>query len=197
MRERDRRTALALKAIDLAPATKFTSVYLLRSGRGDHNAVAHPCFVDIEPGTFNIDRGGGGRDHSPTARHCAGTTCRMCCLLLAIRRGRGVKIVDDAARPIGARAITGMAPGGRARVGGCIPFSSKNLGAWRCGIWYHPCALASGSACALMAAAKDRHDRSGSRLDSVQALRCWSRSCRTSPVGPTSGARMQRPTRRH
>src|SRR6266446_1100782 len=130
---------LPLKALDLAPGDEVitTPFTFFATGGAIHNAGGTPVFVDIEPGTFNIDPAAVAAAITPRTRaivpvHLYGQMAAME-RLLVIARGRGVKIVEDAAQAIGARrSIDGewRMAGELGWATGYSFFPSKNLGAW-------------------------------------------------------------------
>ena len=171
--------ALGLRSGDEVITTPFT--FFATAGT-IHNAGGTPVFVDIEPGTFNID---------PTAVEAAITPRTRAILpvhlygqmaaverLLPIARVRGLQILEDAAQAIGARRkIDGQwrMAGELGWATGYSFFPSKNLGAWGDGGMM----VTSDDALAerlrklrLHGGAKQyHHDEVGtnSRLDSIQA----------------------------
>ena len=175
---------LPLKALDLAPGDEVitTPFTFFATAGAIHNAGSTPVFVDIEPGTFNIDPAAVAAAITPRTRaivpvHLYGQMAAME-RLLVIARGRGVKIVEDAAQAIGARrSIDGewRMAGELGWATGYSFFPSKNLGAWGDGGMM----VTSDDALAerlrklrLHGGAKQyHHDEVGtnSRLDSVQA----------------------------
>src|SRR3989442_4036207 len=142
---------LPLKALDLAPGDEvITTPFTFFATAGTiHNAGATPVFVDIEPGTFNIAPAAVEAAITPRTRaivpvHLYGQMAAME-RLLAIARGRGVKIVEDAAQAIGARrSIDGewRLAGELWGATGYSFFSSKNFAAWGAGGEMVPCAVA-------------------------------------------------------
>jgi dTDP-4-amino-4,6-dideoxygalactose transaminase len=136
---------LPLKALDLKPGDEVvTTPFTFFATAGTiHNAGGTPVFVDIEPGTFNIDPAAVEAAITPRTRaimpvHLYG---QMAALerLLPIARARGGKgeggltIIEDAAQAIGARRrIDGqwVAAGALGWATGFSFFPSKNLGAW-------------------------------------------------------------------
>ncbi len=171
--------ALALNPGDEVITTPFT---FFATAGAIHNAGGTPVFVDIDPGTFNIDPAAVEAAVTPRTRailpvHLYG---QMAALerLLPIARAHGLKIVEDAAQAIGARRkIDGQwrMAGELGWATGYSFFPSKNLGAWGDGGMM----VTSDDALAerlrklrLHGGAKQyHHDEVGtnSRLDSVQA----------------------------
>jgi len=175
---------LPLKALDLEAGDEvITASFTFFATAGTiHNAGGTPVFVDIEPGTFNIDPAAVEAAITPRTRaimpvHLYG---QMAALerLRAIARARDVPIIEDAAQAIGARrSIDGRwrMAGELGWAGGFSFFPSKNLGAWGDGGMM----VTSDAALAerlrklrLHGGAKQyHHDEVGtnSRLDSLQA----------------------------
>src|SRR5437016_11308866 len=126
--------ALALKPGDEVITTPFT--FFATAGT-IHSAGGTPVFVDIEPGTFNIDTAAVEAAITPRTRaimpvHLFG---QMAALerLLPLVQARGLKLIEDAAQAIGARRkIDGRwrMAGELGWVSGFSFFPSKNLGAW-------------------------------------------------------------------
>jgi dTDP-4-amino-4,6-dideoxygalactose transaminase len=175
---------LPLKALDLEPGDEvITTPFTFFATAGTiHNAGGTPVFVDIEPGTFNIDPAAVEAAITPRTRaivpvHLYGQMAAME-RLLVIARARGLKIIEDAAQAIGARrSIDGewRMAGELGWATGYSFFPSKNLGAWGDGGMM----VTSDDALAerlrklrLHGGAKQyHHDEVGtnSRLDSLQA----------------------------
>jgi len=175
---------LPLKALGLSPGDEVvTTPFTFFATAGTiHNAGGTPVFVDIEPGTFNIDPAAVEAAITPRTRaivpvHLYG---QMAALerLLPIARARGLKILEDAAQAIGSRRkIDGQwrMAGELGWATGYSFFPSKNLGAWGDGGMM----VTSDDALAdrlrklrLHGGAKQyHHDEVGtnSRLDSIQA----------------------------
>ncbi|HEX4628189.1 MAG TPA: DegT/DnrJ/EryC1/StrS family aminotransferase, partial [Gemmatimonadales bacterium] len=130
---------LPLKALDLRPGDEvITTPFTFFATAGTiHNAGGTPVFVDIEPGTFNIDPG--AVEAAITARtraimpvHLYGQMAAVE-RLLAIARARTLPVIEDAAQAIGARRrIDGQwrMAGELGWATGFSFFPSKNLGAW-------------------------------------------------------------------
>ena len=130
---------LPLKALDLKPGDEvITTPFTFFATAGTiHNAGGTPVFVDIEPGTFNIDPAAVEAAITPRTRalmpvHLYG---QMAALerLLPPARARGVRVIEDAAQAIGARRrIEGhwRMAGELGWATGYSFFPSKNLGAW-------------------------------------------------------------------
>src|SRR5206468_3588875 len=175
---------LPLKALDLESGDEVitTSFTFFATAGTIHNAGGTPVFVDIEPGTFNIDPAAVEVAITPRTRaimpvHLYGQMAAME-RLRAVARARGLPIIEDAAQAIGARRMIE----GQWRMAGELGwatgfsfFPSKNLGAWGDGGMM----VTSDDALAerlrrlrLHGGAKQyHHDEVGtnSRLDSLQA----------------------------
>jgi dTDP-4-amino-4,6-dideoxygalactose transaminase len=130
---------LPLKALNLKPGDEvITTPFTFFATAGTiHNAGGTPVFVDIQPDTFNIDPAAVKRAITPRTRaimpvHLYGQMADML-ELMSIARGRGLKLIEDAAQAIGARRkIDGewRVAGELGWVTGYSFFPSKNLGAW-------------------------------------------------------------------
>ena len=175
---------LPLKALDLQPGDEvITTPFTFFATAGTiHNAGGKPVFVDIEPGTFNIDPA--AVEAAITARtralmpvHLYG---QMAALerLLPLARAHGLRVIEDAAQAIGARRrIDGQwrMAGELGWATGFSFFPSKNLGAWGDGgmmVTSDDALAARLRKLRLHGGAKQyHHDEVGtnSRLDSLQA----------------------------
>jgi len=175
---------LPLKALDLKPGDEvITTPFSFFATAGTiHNAGGTPVFVDIEPGTFNIDPAAVEAAITPRTRavmpvHLYGQMAALERLLPPVRGG-GLRVIEDAAQAIGARRrIDGQwrMAGELGWATGYSFFPSKNLGAWGDGGMM----VTSDDALAerlrrlrLHGGAKQyHHDEVGtnSRLDSLQA----------------------------
>jgi dTDP-4-amino-4,6-dideoxygalactose transaminase len=130
---------LPLKALDLKPGDEVitTPFTFFATAGAIHNAGGTPVFVDIEPGTFNIDPDAVARAITPRTRaivpvHLYGQMAEME-RLLQVAAPRRIPIIEDAAQAIGARRkIDGewRLAGELGWVTGYSFFPSKNLGAW-------------------------------------------------------------------
>ena len=175
---------LPLKALDLKPGDEVvTTPFSFFATAGTiHNAGGTPVFVDIEPGTFNIDPAAVEAAITPRTRavmpvHLYGQMAALERLLPPVRGGE-LRVIEDAAQAIGARRrIDGQwrMAGELGWATGYSFFPSKNLGAWGDGGMM----VTSDDALAerlrrlrLHGGAKQyHHDEVGtnSRLDSLQA----------------------------
>lgn len=130
---------LPLKALDLKPGDEvITTPFTFFASAGTiHNTGGTPVFVDIEPGTFNIDPAAVERAITPRTRaimpvHLYGQMAAME-RLLEIARPRNLPVIEDACQAIGARRkVQGQwrMAGELGWVTGYSFFPSKNLGAW-------------------------------------------------------------------
>src|SRR5437588_2299432 len=100
---------LPLKALDLKPGDEVvTTPFTFFATAGTiHNAGGTPVFVDIEPGTLNIDPAAVDAAITPRTRavmpvHLYGQMAAME-RLLPLARARGLRIIEHAAQPTGAR----------------------------------------------------------------------------------------------
>ena len=126
--------ALDLRAGDEVITTPFT---FFATAGAIHNAGGRPVFVDIDPGTFNMDPAAVEAAVTPRTRaivpvHLYGQMVEME-RLLAIAQRHNLRIIEDAAQAIGARrSIDGewRMAGELGWVTGYSFFPSKNLGAW-------------------------------------------------------------------
>jgi dTDP-4-amino-4,6-dideoxygalactose transaminase len=171
--------ALGLNTGDEVITTPFT---FFATAGAIHNAGGTPVFVDIEPGTFNIDPAAVEAAITPRTRaivpvHLYGQMAAME-RLLAIARGRGLNLVEDAAQAIGARRSIDREWRVAGELGWATGFSffpSKNLGAWGDGGMMVTSDDALGERLRKLrlhgGAKQYHHDEVGtnSRLDSVQA----------------------------
>lgn len=102
-----------------------------------HNAGGRPVFVDVEPGTFNVDPAAVAAAITPRTRaivlvHLFGQMADVGALA-ALAKKHGLMLVEDAAQAIGARRkVDGAwrAAGELGTVGSFSFFPTKNLGAW-------------------------------------------------------------------
>ena len=170
---------MGLRPGDEVITTPFT---FFASAGAIHNAGGTPVFVDVDPGTFNIDPAAVERAVTPRTRailpvHLYGQLAPME-RLLQIAKARGLKLIEDAAQAIGARrSIDGewRMAGELGWVTGYSFFPSKNLGAWGDGgmIVTSDDALAERlRRLRLHGGAKQYHHEevgTNSRLDSLQA----------------------------
>jgi len=101
---------LPLKALDLKPGDEVvTTPFTFFATAGTiHNAGGTPVFVDIEPGTLNIDPAAVEAAITPRTRavmpvHLYGQMAAMERLLPLTRARGGLRVIEDAAQAIGAR----------------------------------------------------------------------------------------------
>jgi dTDP-4-amino-4,6-dideoxygalactose transaminase len=130
---------LPLQALDLKPGDEVvtTPFTFFATAGAIHNAGGTPLFVDIEPGTFNIDPAAVEAALTPRTRavmpvHLYGQMAAME-RMLPLARARGLRVIEDAAQAIGARRrIDGQwrMAGELGWATGFSFFPSKNLGAW-------------------------------------------------------------------
>lgn len=130
---------LSLKVLDLKPGDEvITSPFTFFATAGAIvNAGGKPVFVDIDPGTFNLNVDQVQAAVTPRTRglvpvHLFGQMAPMECLL-EIGRRHGLAVIEDAAQAIGARRrVKGSwtAAGQLGTTGAFSFFPSKNLGAW-------------------------------------------------------------------
>jgi len=175
---------LPLKALRLAPGDEVIapSFTFFATAGAIHNAGGTPVFVEIDPGTFNLDPAAVEAAITPRTRaivavHLYGQMAAMERLLRLVAR-HGLALIEDAAQAIGARRSidgTWRIAGELGTVGALSFFPSKNLGAWGDGgmMLTQDDALAERlRRLRLHGGAKQyHHDEVGtnSRLDTVQA----------------------------
>ncbi|MCA1588984.1 MAG: DegT/DnrJ/EryC1/StrS family aminotransferase [Acidobacteria bacterium] len=124
---------LALMALDVGPGDEvITTPYsFFATASGVTRLGATPIFVDIEPGTFNIDIAQIGEQITKRTKaiqpvHLFGQCVEMK-PLREIARARSIPLVEDAAQAIGAEDAGGRA-GGMGAIGCFSFYPSKNLG---------------------------------------------------------------------
>jgi dTDP-4-amino-4,6-dideoxygalactose transaminase len=130
---------LPLKALRLEPGDEVIApAFTFFATAGTiHNAGGTPVFVDIDPGTFNLDPAAVEAAITPRTRaivavHLYGQLAAMERLLPLARR-HNLVLIEDAAQAIGARRLFDGAwrvAGELGWVGALSFFPSKNLGAW-------------------------------------------------------------------
>jgi dTDP-4-amino-4,6-dideoxygalactose transaminase len=130
---------LPLKALDLRPGDEVitTPFTFFATAGAIHNAGGRPVFVDIDPGTYNLDVDAVAAAIGPRTRaimpvHLFGQMVPME-RLTGLAAARGVPLIEDAAQAIGARRRID----GRWRMAGELGtatgfsfFPTKNLGGW-------------------------------------------------------------------
>jgi dTDP-4-amino-4,6-dideoxygalactose transaminase len=126
----------ALMAIGVGPGDEvITTPYSFFATAGVVARLgAKPVFVDIEPGTFNIDASAAAaavtaRTKAITPVHLFGRCCDMEPILRAAA-AREIAVIEDAAQAIGARDASGRLAGAIGDIGCYSFFPSKNLGAF-------------------------------------------------------------------
>lgn len=130
---------LPLEALDLAPGDEvITTPFSFFATAGTiHNAGARPVFVDIEPGTYNIDIAQVEAALTPRTRavmpvHLFGQMAAMERLMPLAER-HGFAVLEDACQAIGARREVGgvwRTAGELGTASGFSFFPTKNLGGW-------------------------------------------------------------------
>ena len=130
---------LPLEALDLAPGDEvITTPFSFFATAGTiHNAGARPVFVDIEPGTYNIDIAQVEAALTPRTRavmpvHLFGQMAAMERLMPLAER-HGFAVLEDACQAIGARRKVGgvwRTAGELGTASGFSFFPTKNLGGW-------------------------------------------------------------------
>ena len=125
---------VALMALDVRPGDEVvTTPYSFFATAGVVARLgARPVFVDIDPGTFNLDVRALRQAITPRTRavipvHLFGRCVDMGAVLDA---AGPVPVVEDAAQAIGARDDAGRIAGASGRMGCLSFFPSKNLGAF-------------------------------------------------------------------
>ena len=142
---------IALMALDIGTGDEvITSPYTFFATAGTiARAGARPVFVDIEPGTFNIDpaeiekfigrcetrdgklvnRATGGRVRALMPVHLYGQVADMT-RIMEIARRHGLSVIEDAAQAIGAEDAQGRRACSLGDIGCLSFFPTKNLGAF-------------------------------------------------------------------
>lgn len=126
--------SLGLTRDDEVITTAFT---FFATAGAIHNAGGTPVFVDIEPGTFNIDPAAIEAAITPRTRaivvvHLYGQMAAME-RIMPIAERHGIAVIEDACQAIGARRMMAGEWRGAGSVGTAGAFSffpSKNLGGW-------------------------------------------------------------------
>jgi dTDP-4-amino-4,6-dideoxygalactose transaminase len=130
---------LPLKALELQPGDEvICPAFTFFATAGTiHNAGGRPVFVDIDPGTFNMDPAAVEAAITPRTRaivvvHLFGQMAPLEAIL-ALASKKGLAVIEDAAQAIGARRKidgTWRLAGELGWVGAFSFFPSKNLGCW-------------------------------------------------------------------
>lgn len=123
---------LGLRALGIGPGDEVitTPFTFFATAEAISNVGARPVFVDIDPGTFNldpawIDRAVTSRTRAILPVHLFGRPCEMAGLLGAAAR-HGLKVLEDCAQSFGAR-FHGKPVGSLGHVGAFSFFPTKNL----------------------------------------------------------------------
>ena len=124
---------VALRALGVEPGDEIvtTPYTFFATGGSIHRVGARPVFVDIDPGSYNLDVAQlpdavGDRTRGIVPVHLFGRLAEMG-PVLELARARGLFVLEDACQAIGARA--GGFVAGAAGAAGCFSFfPSKNLG---------------------------------------------------------------------
>ena len=126
----------ALMAIGTGPGDEVvTSAYSFFATAGVISRLgARPVFVDIDPKTFNLDSTAVNQKITSRTKaimpvHLFGQCAAMNPILEAVK-GKGIKVIEDAAQAIGARDSKGRQAGSIGHMGCFSFFPSKNLGAF-------------------------------------------------------------------
>ncbi|MSR05592.1 MAG: DegT/DnrJ/EryC1/StrS family aminotransferase [Gemmatimonadetes bacterium] len=175
---------LSARALDLKPGDQVitTPFTFFATAGAIHNAGGTPVFVDIEPGTFNLDPRAVEAAVTPRTRaivpvHLFGQMAAME-PLLALGKSRNIAVIEDAAQAVGARqkvSGTWRMAGELGTTGAFSFFPSKNLGGWGDGgmiVTQDEKLAARLARLRLHGGAKEyAHDEVGynSRLDTLQA----------------------------
>lgn len=127
---------LALLAVGVRPGDEVVTVShsFIATANAIRYCRATPVFIDIEPGTFNMDpalleAAIGPRVRAILCVHQLGMPCDLD-QILAIARNHGIPVVEDAACAIGSESLT---PSGWQRVGrpqgdiACFSFHPRKL----------------------------------------------------------------------
>lgn len=124
---------MALMALDVGPGDEVvtTTFSFFATAGAVHRVGARPVFVDIDPGTFNMDptlveAAVTARTRAIIVVHLFGQ-CADMGPLLEIADRLGIPVIEDAAQSIGAR-INGRMAGSIGAIGCFSFFPSKNLG---------------------------------------------------------------------
>ena len=176
---------IALMALDLQPGDEVVTTPFTFFATAEVMALLglRPVFVDVEPGTFNMDVTQVEAALTPRTRvivpvHLFGLNAHME-PLMAIAAKHGLRVVEDAAQSIGSDYL--FSDGRRVKsglvgdIGSTSFYPSKNLGAYGDGgaLFTNDAALAEAMQmiCNHGAKVKYHHERIGvnSRLDSIQA----------------------------
>ena len=173
---------LALLALEIAPGDKvLTTPYTFFATVGAICRIgAEPVFVDIEPGTFNMDMSqvADALNRNPGIRaiipiHLFGGCAEMG-PLMKLASAKGIPVIEDAAQAIGSE-YEGLRAGSIGSIGCFSFFPSKNLGGYGDGgiLTTNDPALAERLSALRVHGAKRKyfHDWIGvnSRLDNLQA----------------------------
>jgi dTDP-4-amino-4,6-dideoxygalactose transaminase len=128
---------LALRALGVGPGDEVvtTPFTFFATAGAVHNVGATPVFVDILPGTFNIDPAAVAAAVTPRTKAIIAVDLfgQIAAIEGVQAAAPGIPVIEDAAQSIGARRRIGDAwvrAGEAATIGTFSFFPSKNLGGW-------------------------------------------------------------------
>jgi len=126
---------LSLAALEIGPGDEVitTPFTFIATANTISHSGAKPVFVDIEPGTYNLDPAAVEAAITPRTKaimpvHLYGQSAEMDTIMNVAER-YGLKVIEDCAQAIGAR-YKGKRLGSIGHIGCLSFFPSKNLGAY-------------------------------------------------------------------